>query len=165
MFTDFWIRHLVEKVGIPQEMCAVLALWLVMTWVFKKEKEFNQVITNMQETSATHSIKGILGPYMQDIFPVPDSIIDTINKSRREHLTFLFSHLEAQIAILQSSYHNDIVCTNKQLYCDATILGTLMQTALESKLWPIPMSPYDGLSVNKLSSALRQLRVASYCDY
>lgn len=48
--------------------------------------------------------------------------------------------------------------------CDAMILGSLLKTAYDGGLWPIPKDPYHGLTVTKVIDAARELKIQSLCD-
>lgn len=44
------------------------------------------------------------------------------------------------------------------------ILGSLLKTAYDGGLWPIPQDPYIGLTVRRVIESAQGLKIQSLCD-
>lgn len=49
--------------------------------------------------------------------------------------------------------------------CNGTILGTLLQSAAEEELYPIPKAPYHGLSLFGVTWSVMKFKISSLCHH
>ena len=48
--------------------------------------------------------------------------------------------------------------------CDALMLGTLLRSASQAGLWPVPLPPYTKTSFDNMATAINGLAIESLCD-
>jgi hypothetical protein len=48
--------------------------------------------------------------------------------------------------------------------CDAMVLGTLLRGYVKCGIWPIPMAPYTGLTVQRVLKEVLTLKVQTLCE-
>jgi hypothetical protein len=86
-----------------------------------------------------------------------------IATQRETAISGVFEHLKQTLKKYQSA---EKICdsTNNWDAYDSMVLGSVLRAATMRGIYPIPVSPYDDMTFNHLSSSVMDLEVLSYCD-
>jgi hypothetical protein len=88
-----------------------------------------------------------------------------IATQRETAILGVFKNLEQTLKKYQNAAQ---VCPqhnmNHAAACDAIVLGSILRGVAMRGIYPIPISPYDDMTFNHLSSSLMDLEILSYCD-
>ncbi|KAH6674164.1 hypothetical protein B0J14DRAFT_562297 [Halenospora varia] len=73
-------------------------------------------------------------------------------------------HLMAKKHLKHFRYQPWVVyCAKGDTQCEGMILGTLLRSASQLEIWPIPDSPYHNMSYSLVAHKMRSLTATSYC--
>lgn len=64
----------------------------------------------------------------------------------------------------RSDLHPGTKLNDKNIACDGQMLGSLLRGSSAIGIWPMPVSPYIGLSWSTLSSRIRKMQITSACE-
>jgi hypothetical protein len=183
-FTSLWITLL--KPLIPQScLNKDLLSWLCITWVFRKDVEFNMVTSVAQKYHAGTSYRSVYGPAAFDSLPIPAKVIckitliildmipanfstASIDEKREKAMHEAFSELEALVNGLQGRQQGFGPlplrrCPKGDEDCEAMLLGSLLRSATSQGIWPIRATLCSFISATELVRRLRALTVRSQC--
>ncbi|KAF7933679.1 uncharacterized protein EAE98_003388 [Botrytis deweyae] len=90
----------------------------------------------------------------------PYTIVEKIKEARLKAFGGLFSILGD---LVRSQIANE-TCDEYDL-CDQVTIGFLMQVALESRLYPFPKAPYQGLDLKSIFKKISHARIDTRCTY
>jgi hypothetical protein len=61
-----------------------------------------------------------------------------------------------------------IICRRPKAYkavaCDAMTLGSFLKGCIEAGIWPTPLDPYQGFTVQSVLNRIAALRISSLCE-
>ncbi|KAI1635850.1 hypothetical protein F4809DRAFT_642080 [Biscogniauxia mediterranea] len=98
-------------------------------------------------------------------FPEPLEVYETISSTRLRIIEELLTHVDSLVSGLIRRERGKLCCHGGDSYCDATVLGSLIQSLAGAKLWPIPKpSAYDG-SPDDLLHSIKTLTVVNSCTF
>lgn len=52
----------------------------------------------------------------------------------------------------------------KKAFCDAMVVGSLLQASQKARLWPFPEPPYGGLTVEGVKMDILTFKIRTLCD-
>lgn len=177
---DLWIDNLKHAIPGLMLMCEDLMPWMAITSVFRRRVEYDQVtrIARCYTVGTRFQLKQ--GGRFTESLPIPERLIgkqhssfwfsvyelnittEEIDKLRQRDISSALSELEALVVKFQSPRPN--ICPRSEDMCADLLLGSLLRSALSLKLWPLPQKPYENLSYMGVSSAIRALKIQSFCE-
>ncbi|KAI1488957.1 hypothetical protein F5X96DRAFT_44209 [Biscogniauxia mediterranea] len=98
-------------------------------------------------------------------FPEPLEAYETISSTRLRIIKELLTHVDNLVSGLIRRERGKLCCHGGDSHCDATVLGSLIQSLAGAKLWPIPKpSAYDR-SPHDLFHSIKTLTVVNSCSF
>ncbi|KAH8685914.1 hypothetical protein BGZ60DRAFT_477629 [Tricladium varicosporioides] len=156
---DIWVAAL--KQFIPHRFCNDLISWLCITWVFRCPDEFQAVTLFLERESPEPNLSTSYGKEEFEKLPVPDTVLARIKRNRHAAIECLFRALNKIVQNLTKPW--PVYCEKADTQCEGMILGTLLRSASQLEIWPIPDSPYHNMSYSLVAHKMRSLTATSYC--
>ncbi|KAF5872369.1 uncharacterized protein Bfra_005728 [Botrytis fragariae] len=146
------------------------ACWICVAWVFGIDDEFKEATEKIIRESGV-GLGAILKENDLD-FPIPERVINKIDKSRENAVSQLINVLKDTISRYQSqtlicpSHSSPVLdITSQRETCDATVLGSLIKSATEKGLFPLPEAPFDdSLRYCGVKGSIETLNAQTACD-
>ncbi|KAJ5425196.1 hypothetical protein N7465_000266 [Penicillium sp. CMV-2018d] len=149
LITDIWVNSMEEKV--PATYSRDVILWLWVSWFFQIPSWFKE------STSAVMSCsENVIGGWE---LPIPDKVIELMNKSREEAINNLVHLLHATLEAFLSRSRG---C---RLECSSIMYGALA-IHMESIhiLSPKPAGPFPNLNYNDLRQKVLSFGSPPWCE-
>lgn len=167
LYVKIWVKELPQPSADDFE--SDLLRWICVCWIFKLPVEFKSITRRaVWDTSSRIEVP------VDENYTFPHRILDRIESQRKN---VIYSMVFIIQRITDRCTHEGGVCPERaergihninppshRKACDAMILGSLLMTAYNGGLWPIPKDPYHGLTVQKVIDAARGLKIQSLCD-
>ncbi|KAA8569359.1 hypothetical protein EYC84_001009 [Monilinia fructicola] len=117
------------EISLPDDDSDAFAI-LIISWVFEKPKIFKKV-TSIAEQQG----KGRIGEDRDDI-PIPNQVVDAIQKRRLTAITDAYSIVEKLII---KTGHDRCTASRIEFFeCSGMIIGTLLQSSKKLGIFPVP---------------------------
>ncbi|KAK6837725.1 hypothetical protein RU639_001124 [Aspergillus parasiticus] len=139
-FAEVWVEKL--KGEIPVVYSEDLVKWIGIAWIFRLESLF-------QKTTRT-AIRRCTGPISAMDVPIPLALIEEIEYSRQSTVDDIVDRLSRRINWELMPDANLYCCKD----CDTMVLGTLVRQLKIHELYPLPLPPFRGFSVDFLLQTL-----------
>lgn len=165
---EFWVtKSWVKELGtIPKEYCRDLLLWLVVSWVFPLETQF-EIVTAVALKESDEPIQNlglpipprIFGEYWEKVHRSELTyLVDTIDQLRQELIEQIIYGLHNLI----SYFHRRDNCSFE---CSSILIGALMKQMRSNRLLdPKPSRPYLGHSVARTTATIRNFASPRWSD-
>ncbi|KAI9649693.1 hypothetical protein NHQ30_002274 [Ciborinia camelliae] len=160
------------------------ACWIGVAWVFDLHAEFKEATESIIKGSGTGLSEILEENELQ--LPIPEEVIDTVDERRQHALSQLIEILKDTI----SKYRGPtLICptttyplyqhgnsgpsaveameniTSHRKFCDTLVLGSLVKSAVEHDLFPLPQVPLDRfLTVSGLKERISSLDIMTGCN-
>lgn len=154
--------------GFPIALRPDLLTWMNITWAFKLKAQF-ETLTRIAVQQSKSKMKEEI------ILPIPDAILESIDTHRQNAISDLIALINGVLATLSektvcgackfdqySMSSNVLYHTN--IACDGLVMGTMIKSLSNCRLWPLPQLPYEGFSVQNVAHSLRNLTILSFGD-
>ncbi|KAE8405222.1 hypothetical protein BDV37DRAFT_99768 [Aspergillus pseudonomiae] len=142
-FAQMWTENL--KADIPSVYSEELVKWIGVAWIFQLEGLF-------KKTTRT-AIRRCTGPISAVDVPIPLALIEEIEYSRQSTIDDIVDRLFRRIN-WELMPDTNLYCCND---CDAMVLGTLVRQLKVHELYPLPLPPFRGLSIDFMVQTLTTL--------
>ncbi|KAM5386670.1 hypothetical protein ACJZ2D_000633 [Fusarium nematophilum] len=143
LFASVWVLALKDK--FPDQYGRDSMLWMLVSWVFSRTREFNRM--------ARLAIKHSYGPISTDSIPFPPDILAQIDEARKQGLDEIFS---ATYTLLDSLC-DESACSFE---CSAMRLGALTKDLARcSLLAPREARPYMARSIDSVKVKIERFRI------
>ncbi|CZR60556.1 uncharacterized protein PAC_10452 [Phialocephala subalpina] len=162
-YASRWMKALLPQAStkITTSPISVALTCLDMCWVLKLKADFKKISRILQQ--------GLACQRTTDGLPIPSFVLEQIQDARQQSMNTMIAFIQKMIVDLssatntcQTAFHNDR--ERKNLACDSLILGSLIKGLSAHDMWPLPMSPYDGVSLLRLLNKVRNLTIIATCD-
>ncbi|KAH6894602.1 hypothetical protein B0T10DRAFT_604066 [Thelonectria olida] len=142
---DAWLSQMMSQMNgrPPTELGRAALLWLHVSWVFKNNSYYSEILNSIQ-TQAT-------GPIPSLGLPIPERDFDSIEELRIQHVGRKLSKVQGDMDLLIG---DNGPCTFE---CSSIHLGSLIKDLSRHGLYPLPKAPYSGVSMNKIDVVLNGL--------
>ncbi|TGO20774.1 hypothetical protein BPAE_0267g00140 [Botrytis paeoniae] len=121
--------------------------WICVAWVFRLDDGFREATEKIIRESGVG-----LGAILKEndlALPIPERVINKIDESRENAISQLINILKDTISRYQGQtliYPSHSLCVldiiSHRETCDATVLGSLIKSATEKRLFPFPEAPF-----------------------
>ncbi|KAE8453984.1 hypothetical protein EG329_007760 [Mollisiaceae sp. DMI_Dod_QoI] len=151
-----WLSSL--RKWMPEGFNSNILPWLCVSWVFRMEDDF-QWISRMAVRESVRKLETF------DL-PILSTVLDAIEHKRQSGIAEMLRHIEA----LHSACSEPSICDNPEYTeqqkssCQYIIQGTLVNSLCAERLWPLPETPHEGLSLKRVLQSVRKLVIASLED-
>ena len=188
LFADLWMPHL--TFDFATKNYEDLHRWIFIVYVFERPNEFQEVTRsltvkgnaeNVQLTVELATPTSICGLCHLSHLTFYTSIhqdkltnehTEAIQKERINVMEMLYRQVSYAIASYQD-VGTQLFCTphdekhNTETHrarCDAMVLGSLIRSAKQQSLYPRPMEPYHGESIQSVRDKIFNLTVKTLCE-
>jgi len=143
IYSDMWTANLRKE--FPETYSRKLVFWICISWVFRQPAEFKKA-TNV-------ALKHSEGMIETMELPIPERIIQDINKRRQESLEHIITTLHDLLYKLRKGPES---CSFE---CDSILLGALTKELDARNLFsPRPVPPFSGLSFEATAKSISTIR-------
>ncbi|KAH8807980.1 hypothetical protein F5884DRAFT_350361 [Xylogone sp. PMI_703] len=152
-YSEHWINRLLPKTF--NYFSDDLIVWLSIFWVFGYAEQFKKVTQILERESE--------GDVTADGLPIPATILEAINKSRKRAISNIFLTLETLI----SDYRERAICQcphDLKLECDAMVVGSLLMETTRIGIWPLKSSSNTKLSFSHLCDQIKSMKIPTLCN-
>ncbi|OAQ78436.1 hypothetical protein VFPBJ_06557 [Purpureocillium lilacinum] len=148
VFSDMWLKELKRTIPLPEVYTREAVLWLHISHVLSDEETFRTVTKVLQRhlTEPLHTLD----------LPIPARIGEMLETFRTESVGLLTDEMYKSFFALS----REGGCTYE---CNLMTLGNLTMAMISTCLFPRPEPPYYGLSVELLTSGVKNLREPAWC--
>ncbi|RDW91135.1 hypothetical protein BP5796_02300 [Coleophoma crateriformis] len=160
-FAEIWLDAV--KDDIPTEMTRELVPWLVITWVFGRADEFRNITRILERESQGRVYTKIYLEGRKLELPLPGPVMDAVEKKRTSAIAAMLSVVESYVDNLQKGKAALCGMAQGTMCCEGMILGTILMSAAQCRLWPIPKAPYYLKSCNGVEELMKKMVIKSWC--
>ncbi|RDW58019.1 hypothetical protein BP6252_13430 [Coleophoma cylindrospora] len=178
-FAEIWLDAVKED--IPTEMTRELVPWLVIAWVFGRADEFRNITRILERESQGRVytkiyLEGrklelplpgpVMGRFRADLsstHPTDKAPTDAVEKKRASAIAAMLSVVESYVDNLQKGRAGLCGMAQGTMCCEGMILGTILMSAAQCRLWPIPRAPYYLKSCNSVEELMKKMVIKSWC--
>ncbi|CAG8977433.1 hypothetical protein HYALB_00007765 [Hymenoscyphus albidus] len=165
--SELWLKDL--KKTVPVSLTQDLLPWLSIACVFNMAPEFKH-LTRIATLESSGDLG--LGESDEDL-PIPAQVFAAIESERQRGISEMYAIIHHEIQKYQTGPVNcrtlTFLCpsdTKRLNYaCDGAVLGTLLKSADENKLWPPVPPPFVGFTLRMVMRKAQALTITALCDH
>ncbi|KAH7420002.1 hypothetical protein BKA64DRAFT_752556 [Cadophora sp. MPI-SDFR-AT-0126] len=152
-----WMPEL--KKSLPTKLDETMLSWLSISWVFKLPDVFKKITRIAENETCDHLAKA-----GAEALPIPSTVLDKIDQHRKEGITVMLSYVtKAHDTFRKKEGYCKSLKDEDVFSCGGMMLGTLLKSALDVGLLPLPEVPYTSRSINQTADDIKKLRIMSLC--